>query len=302
MWLCRRALHTNRYRGVSILKSRRCFTVLHTCGLGLPRILVAAVLVSAALSPTISIGQQPQAVPVHHVQGTSHAFLVLRSEAGEVLGYGELLQLIHGDRVNSRLIYRFRDGSLDDDTTVFSQRGVFHLISDHHIQHGPFFSKGSDSRIDEGGTFSIRTIDKNGKEKVDSSHIELPVDVCNGFTGTVLLNLPANAGPLKLDFVAPIGKGRLIQLSTDVEGQESYTPILGVHRKATVFRIHPELGGVVGVIAPVLGKEPKDVFIWVLEGQVPGLVREVGPLEQGGQVISVEAAGASFPLAGAIQR
>jgi hypothetical protein len=44
----------------------------------------------------------------------------------------------------------------------------------------------------------------------------------------------------------------------------------------------------------VIGKQPKDIFVWVLEGQVPGLVREVGQLEEGGQIISVEAAGTSY--------
>ena len=240
-----------------------------------------AVLFPALLSPfclcTVSIAQQPQAVPVRHIQGTSHAFLVLRAESGAVIGYGELLQLVHRDRVNSRLTYHFRDGSLDDDTTVFSQRTTFHLISDHHVQRGPFFSKASDVTVTENGNVTIRTVDKEGKEKAESSHIDLPPDTSNGFTGTMLLNASPDAGPFKLGLVAPTGKGRLIQLSIDVVGQEPFSPVSGVRRKATVFRIHPELGGIAGVVAPVLGKEPKDVFVWVLEGEVPGLVREIGP-------------------------
>ena len=85
-------------------------------------------------------------------------------------------------------------------------------------------------------------------------------------------------------------------------GEEPFSPVLGVHRKATVFRIHPELGGMAGVVAPVLGKQPKDVFVWILEGEVPGLVRVIGPLEEGGPVVSVEPAGASYPPAAIVKK
>ena len=241
--------------------------------------------------------EEPRPVPVHHAQGTSHAFLVLRAESGSLLGYGELYQLTHGDRVDSRLTYHFRDGSVDEDTTVFSQREVFHLISDHHIQRGPFFSKATDCLVEENGSVTLRTVEKNGEEKVETSHIDLPPDVSNGFTGTMLLNVRPSSDPFSLGLVAPTGKGRLIRLSINVVGEEPFSPVVGVRRKATVFRIHPELGGVAGVVAPVIGKQPKDIFVWILEGQVPGLVREIGPLEQGGPVISVEPAGAAYPAA-----
>jgi hypothetical protein len=167
---------------------------------------------------------------------------------------------------------------------VFSQRTEFHLIRDHHIQHGPFFSKASDCLVEESGNVTIHTIDKDGKEKVETSHIDLPHNVSNGFIGTMLLNASPKAEPFKLGLVAPTGKGRLIQLSIDVAGEEPFSPVYGVRRKATVFRIHPELGGVAGVVAPVIGKQPKDVFVWVLEGDVPDLcarsasLKKVAPL------------------------
>ncbi len=149
---------------------------------------------------------------------------------------------------------------------------------------------------------TIRTVEKDGKEKVETSHIDLPPDTSNGFTGTILLNVPPGAGPFKLGLVAPLGKGRLIQLSINKAGEEPFSPVFGVRRNAAVFRVHPELGGIAGVVAPVLGKEPKDVFVWVLEGKIPGLVREIGPLEQGGPVVSVEPAGASYPPATVVKK
>ena len=261
--------------------------------------LFQASLLSAA---SVAAAQQHQPVPVHHTQGTSHAFLVLRAESGAVLGFGELYQIVHGDRVRSRLTYHFRDGSVDEDTTEWTQNQAFHLIRDHHIQRGPFFSKAIDCLVEESGAVTLRTRDADGKVKVETSHVDLPPDVSNGFVGTVLLNVATNSGPFKLSFVAPTGKGRLIQLSVDLAGEEPFSPVLGVRRKATVFRIHPELGGVAGVVAPVVGKQPKDIFVWVLEGEVPGLVREIGPLEEGGAVVSVEPAGASYPAAAVVKK
>jgi len=41
--------------------------------------------------------------------------------------------------VSCRTIFTFKDGSVDDETTVFSQRHTFRLISYHHIQKGPSF-------------------------------------------------------------------------------------------------------------------------------------------------------------------
>lgn len=265
------------------------------------KVLLRAMLLSAPALLPVSLARS-QAIAVRKMQGTSHAFVLIRAESGAVLGYGELLQVVHGERVTSRLTYHFRDGSLDDDTTTFSQRGSFHLIRNHHVQRGPFFSKSSDSLVEESGNITIHTIDKNGKEKVETSHLDLPPDVSNGFTGTMLLNALPSDGQFKLSLVAPTGKGRLIQLSISVAGEEPFSPVSGVRRKATVFRVHPELGGVAGVVAPRIGKQPKDVFIWVLEGEVPGLVREIGPLEEGGPVVSVEPAGTSYPPAAQVKK
>jgi hypothetical protein len=61
-----------------------------------------------------------------------------------------------------------------------------------------------------------------------------------------------------------------------------------------VFRIHPELGGIVGLIAPLIGLQPKDVMVWVLEGEAPAVVRIVGQIGGYGPVVSSELDGTSF--------
>jgi hypothetical protein len=76
-------------------------------------------------------------VPVRHTEGLMHGFLVLQTLDGKPIADGQMTQDAHGDRVTDHLIFRFRDGSIYEDTTVFSQRQTFRLMSDHLIQRGP---------------------------------------------------------------------------------------------------------------------------------------------------------------------
>lgn len=236
------------------------------------------------------------AEPVHvqRLQGATRGFLTIRSESGNVLGYAELFSLTRGDRVNSRLSYHFRDGSIDEETVVYTQRTEFHLVSDHHIQRGPFFSKPIDILTEANGQITVRSKDKDGKEQVEVNHIDLPPDVCNGFMSTILTNTRPDAAPFKVALLAATGKGRLIHVSIAPESEGTFTAVAGIRRKATIFRLHPELGGVAGVVAPVIGKQPDDALVWVLEGEVPVVVREVSQLAQGGPTISLELGGTSF--------
>ena len=93
--------------------------------------------------------------------------------------------------------------------------------------------------------------------------------------------------------LAPVGGGRLIRLLISPEGEQPFQTG-GQTLKATVFRIHPELGGIVGVIAQLIGLQPKDVMVWVLEGEEPAVVRIVGQLGGYGPVVAQELKGTGF--------
>ena len=123
--------------------------------------------------------------------------------------------------------------------------------------------------------------------------MDLPDDLANGFVGTLLLNVPQNATTFRVGMLAPIGGGRLINLLISPEGEQQFHTE-GQTLKAAVFRIHPELGGIVGVIARLIGLQPKDVLVWVLEGDEPAVVRIVGQLGGYGPVVSSDLEGASF--------
>ena len=91
--------------------------------------LLATLLACAAPFQTIPLAAEQ--VRVRHMEGLMHGFLALRTLDGKRLADGEMTQVAEGDRVTSRLIFRFKDGSVYDDTTIFSQRGAFRLLSSH---------------------------------------------------------------------------------------------------------------------------------------------------------------------------
>ena len=233
-------------------------------------------------------------IPVRHVQRPMHRLMVARLETGKIIANGEFTQMVEGDEVTMRMIYRFVDGSIDDETTTYTQEGTFRLIRNHHIEKGPFFAKPVDFSVEaDAGTASSRTTDRNGKVHVESEHVDLPDDVANGFVGTLLLNIPPDTAPFRVQMMAPVGGGRLIRLLISPEGEQPFEAG-GRTLKATVFRIHPELGGIVGLIAQLIGLQPKDVMVWVLESEQPAVVRIVGQLGGYGPVVSSELQETSF--------
>ena len=252
--------------------------------------LVAGLLAIALCRPAAHAEQ----ITVKHVQLPMHRFMVARSEAGQIIANVEFSQAVQSDQVTMDVIYRFVDGSIDDEETTYTQQGSFRLVRNHHIQKGPFFTKPVDFTVEAAtGLVTSRTIEKNGKMHVESKHINLPDDLANGFVGTLLLNVPHNTAPFRVGMLAPVGGGRLIRLLISPE-EEQTVQLSGRSLKATVFRVHPELGGIVSVIARLLGILPKDVMVWVLEGEEPAVAVVVGQLGGSGPVVSADLVGTSF--------
>jgi hypothetical protein len=251
-------------------------------------------LVSVVLTIMISTAAPAEQISVKHIQLARHEFMVARSETGKIIARVEFTEDVQGDEVTMRLTHRFVDGSIDDETTTFTQRGTFRLVRNHHIQQGPFFAKPIDFAVEAAtGIATSRTVDKNGKIHVESEHINLPDDLANGFVGTLLLNVPPNTAPFRVGILAPVFGGRLIQILISPEGEQPLQKS-GQNLNATVFRIHPELGGILGMIAKLLGLQPKDVMVWVREGEKPAVMRVVGQLGGSGPVLSSELEGTSF--------
>jgi hypothetical protein len=97
--------------------------------------------------------------------------LALHSQEGKLLATGDLTEVLHGNEVVSHLAFRFKDGSVDDDMTVFSQRGTFRLVSDHHIQKAPSFPHPTNVLMKATtGQVTVRYQDKD-REKVETDHL-----------------------------------------------------------------------------------------------------------------------------------
>ncbi|SNS81792.1 hypothetical protein SAMN05421770_102437 [Granulicella rosea] len=241
-----------------------------------------------------AIALPAEPIAVRHVQRPMRRSMVARSEDGRTIANGEFSQVVQGDEVTMRLTYRFVDGSLDDEETTFTQRGTLRLVRSRHIQKGPFFTKPIDFTVEAAtGTATSRTTDKNGNIHLESKHVDLPNDLANGFVGTVLLNVPHDTKPFRVRMLAPVGGGRLVPLVISPQSEQTVY-LEGQAIKATVFRIHPELSGIVRVIARLIGLQPKDVSVWVLEGDDPAIAVMVGQLGGYGPVVSSDLVGTSL--------
>jgi hypothetical protein len=234
-------------------------------------------------------------VRVRHPEGTVHGFLSLTTDQGQVLAAGDLIESVRGDRVTSRLTFHFKDGSLDDETTVFTQRGVFRLISDHHIQRGPYFQTQLDMNIDVAkGTVVTRSKGKDGKEQVSTENMKLPPDLYNGLVTPIVKNLRTDAAETKISMIVATPKSRIVTLVMSPLGPTPFS-VAGFDRKALQYEIKIELGGIVGLIAPVVGKQPPNIYMWVEGGEVPVFLRETGPLFEGGAVLTISLVGPGWP-------
>ncbi|MDQ6665837.1 MAG: hypothetical protein M3Z23_15765 [Acidobacteriota bacterium] len=238
----------------------------------------------------LATGHLPaETVAVLYPEGSIHGFLALRTLEGKLLAAGDLTQVIHGSRVTSHLIFRFKDGSVDDETTVFTQRGQFRLVSDHHIQKGPGFPKPADVLIEAPtGQVTVRYKDK-GRDKVESSHVDLPPDLANGLIIELIKNIAPDAKKTMVSYVAAAPKPRLVQLSITPEGKETFS-VAGAHYMATRFKVKVELGGITGAVAPLIGKQPPDTYVWMLGGKAPAFIKLEGPQYEGSPIRRLELA------------
>ena len=244
-----------------------------------------------------SIGGGPlraESVAVRYAEGVVRGFLILRGADGSVLANGDLIQFLRDGRVTSRLVFHFRDGSLQDETAVYTERGRFQLVSDHLIQRGPSFPHPMEVSIDAAsGRVTVRHRDE-GKEQVIEERMELPPDLANGMVLTLAKNIAADALSTTVSMVAATPKPRLVKLVITRVGDEPFS-VGRASYKATRFNVKVEIGGIAGLIAPLLGKQPKDASVWILGGDAPGFVRSESQFYQGGPLWRIELAAPDYP-------
>jgi hypothetical protein len=245
---------------------------------------VAALVVAATLCSQ-AVGGEP--VAVRHREGVVHGFLVLRTIDGVALADGDLIQTARGNRITARLVFRFRDGSVHDETAVFTQGKQFRLVSHHLVQKGPTFPQPLDLAIDTAtGQVVVRYSD-DGEQKTESEHLDLPLDLANGLILTLLKNVTSDSHPKSFSFVAATPKPRLVKLEISAADREQFSTGR-LRRTATHYILKVDIGGLSGVLAPLLGKQPPDSHVWILGGEAPAFVKSEQPLFLGGPVWRIE--------------
>jgi len=232
-------------------------------------------------------GARAEPVAVRHEEGLVHGFLSLRTLDGKNLANGDLLQTAEGGRVSSRLVFHFNDGSIHDETVVYSQRRFFRLLSFHLVQKGPAFRIPMDVTIEgDSGRMKVRYIE-DGKGNLVSERLDLPADLANGLVPVLLKNLQRDKKGLTVSMAAATPKPLLVKLEISPEGEDTIS-IGNSVRKATRYRVKVNIGGVAGLFAHILNKQPPDTHVWILGGDVPAFLRSEGPLFLGGPIWRID--------------
>ena len=235
-------------------------------------------------------------VTVHFPEGSTHGLLLLRSVNGKEIGNGDLTETVHGDRVTCRFALRFDDGSQYEETTEFSESGKFRVLTYHMIQKGPSFKQGIEMTMNaEKGSVQVTTTDDGGKKNSWSRQMKIPADVANGIVPFLASNLTSAEPKATVSLVAATPKPRLVQLTITPEGVESF-PLDGSKIEATRYAVKVDLGGVIGPVAKVTGREPPDTILWVLRGKVPTFLMAQETFV-GGPVCRIELASPQMPAA-----
>jgi hypothetical protein len=227
-------------------------------------------------------------VGVRLVEGALHGFIVLRTVNGVLIASGDLLQMRRGGEVESRMVFRFKDGSVFDETVVYTQERIFTLQSYRLLQRGPAFTEDTEISLERAsGKYRVKTkAHKDGQEKVLDGKLDLPPDVYNGMVLTVAKNLLKGAGET-VHFVAFTPAPRLIQLELAPAGDQKV--VIGEFAKtATHYVFKPILGTGLKLFATLLGRVPPDNHAWIVTEGVPAFVRFEGPLSPTGPIWRIE--------------
>ena len=265
------------------------------CGTGkacpLSRTAVLAGLSAALWAPLA--GAEP--IPVRFVEGVSHGFLTLRTADAAQIASGDLLQFARRGEIESRMVFRFRDGSVLDETVVFTQQRVFVMKSYRLSQRGPAFAEDTEITLERAtGKYRVKTTaHKDGAETVLDGVLEMPADTYNGMVLTVAKNLARGASET-IHVVAFTPAARLVPVELAPAGEHKV--LVGeLTKSATRYVFKPKPGPWLSVIASVLGRMPPDSHAWILTDEVPAFVRFEGPLHPAGPLWRIELTSPRWP-------
>ena len=251
----------------------------------MPALRNAARLLCFTLGLGIAAGAEP--IPAKHKEGEVHAFLVLRDDEGKLLAHADEVIVPVGRAWRSRLTIRFLDGSLSDETTLYTQGATLHLLTDHLVQKGPSFPKPTDLTIDTAKGQVRWHEQKDGRDDLKTDTIDLPPDLANGMLPMVLQNVADRTDEVKVGYIVTTPKPRVVKLAIHHESPGTFH-LAGITHGATHMRMHVDIGGIEGVVAPAIGKEPPDYDAWVSSGEAPTFLKMRGIFYAGGPLWTLQ--------------
>ncbi len=219
-----------------------------------------------------------------------------RTVNGVLIASGDLLQVRRGREVESRMLFHFKDGSLFDETVVFTQQRVFTLQSYRLVQSGPAFADDTEISLHRAtGNYHVKTkAHKDGKEELLEGTLDLPLDVYNG--GMILIvakNLPKGASET-VHTVAFTPTPRLIQLELLPAGEHKV--LVGeLTKAATDYVFKPKLGIWLKLFVTLLGRMPPDSHAWFITNEGPAFVKFEGTLSITGPIWRIESTSPRWP-------
>jgi hypothetical protein len=244
---------------------------------------LAAVLSCAVLLAAVRDDPDDTPIAVRHPEGVLHGFLVLKGADGTVLAQGDQLQTPRKGFIDSRMVFRFTDGSLLDERVVFSQNEVFVVHEYRLIQRGPAFAKDADAYFERASRrYRVQTVDRDdGDVDVKEGDLdELPASTYNGMVITLLKNLaPDKSARVRMVAFTPSPKFIGLELTPVGRKRASF----GQEGKTAVqYAIKPKLSFFLKLGAKLTGRDPPDSHAWIVTEDVPAFAKFVGPLSMSG--------------------
>jgi hypothetical protein len=113
---------------------------------------------------------------------------------------------------------------------------------------------------------------------------------------TVLKNIRPDTPETEVAFLATTPKPRLVKFVITPKGEEPFLTGDTQH-KAMHFVVKVDIGRISGAFAELLGKQPADIHVWILEGEAPAFVKSEGPLAFGGPIWRLDLVSPVWPHA-----
>lgn len=217
---------------------------------------------------------------------------------GDIIATGDSTQTVHSNHLTAKLAFAFKDGSAYEETAVYTQRHIFRLLHYHLVTKGPSFPHPLEMDLDAIHRNCSVHYTEDGKPQDKTERLKPQPNLANGFIPTLLDNISPQTADTKLSMAVATPKPRLVTLAVSSAGDDDFA-VAGRKVKATHFVLKVDIGGVAGAVAPLIGKQPPDIHVWIAHAEVPTFLRWQGPFFADGPIWIIDLATPELPKSSA---